>query len=218
MVTLSFDDAWASQYTNALPILKASGLPATFYFISEVIQNNSNFPGYMTPAMATTIANAGYEIADHTVTHPDLTTLSSTQVTNEITASRTYLQNLTGKPITDIAYPYGAVNTTVKNLVKQAGYTVARGVDDGQLNIPSSDKYNLFGQCVENTESLATIESWINKAKANKQWYILCFHEIGSTPDQYNISTSEFQQILNYIKSSGVQVVTVAQGRAMMGN
>jgi|GEM_PF-1619625 len=218
MVTLSFDDAWASQYTNALPVLQASGLPATFYFISEVIQNNANFPGYMTPSMATTIANDGYEIADHTVTHPDLTTLSTTQINNEIINSRTYLQNLTGKTITDIAYPYGAVNTTVKNLVKQAGYAVGRGVDDGQLNIPSSDKYNLYSQCVESTESLATIKSWIDKAKTNKQWYILCFHDIGAAPDQYNIPTSEFQQIVNYIKSTGIKTVTVAQGRALMSN
>lgn len=220
MVTLSFDDAWASQYTNALPILQASGLPATFYFISSVIQNNSNFPGYMTPPMATTIASGGYEIADHTITHPDLTTLSSSQVVNEITASRTYLQSLTGKSITSIAYPYGSLNSTVKNLVIQAGYTSGRGVDDSQLNTPSSDRYNLFSQCIENTESVATIESWINKAKANKQWYILCFHEIGTTVggQQYSMPTSEFQTIINYIKQTGIKVVTVSQGRALMGN
>jgi peptidoglycan/xylan/chitin deacetylase (PgdA/CDA1 family) len=220
MVTLSFDDAWASQYTNALPILQASGLPATFYFISEVIQNNSNFPGYLTPAMATTIANDGYEIGDHTITHPDLTTLTSAQVTNEITASRTYLQGLLGKTITTIAYPYGAVNTSVENLTKQAGYTSARGVDDSQLNTPKTDPLNLYGQCIENTESVATIESWIDKAKANKQWYILCIHEIGTTDggQQYSMPISEFQTILNYIKSSGIKTVTVSQGRALMAN
>jgi peptidoglycan/xylan/chitin deacetylase (PgdA/CDA1 family) len=216
MVTLSFDDAWASQYTNALPILQASGLPATFYLISSVIQNNANFPGYMTPAMATTIANAGHEIADHTITHSDLTTLSSAQVTNEITASRTYLQNLTGKTITSLAYPYGSVNTTVKNLTKQAGYVSARGVDDSQLNTPSSDKYNLFGQCVDSTVTLATIKASIDQAKANKQWYILCLHEIATTGDQYTISPSQLQQIITYIKQVGIKTVTVQQGRALM--
>src|SRR5262249_14680478 len=69
MVTLSFDDAWASQYTNALPILRSSGLPATFYLISTAIQNNAKLPDRMTPAMATTIANDGHEIGGHTITH-----------------------------------------------------------------------------------------------------------------------------------------------------
>jgi len=218
MVTLSFDDAWASQYTNALPILQASGLPATFYFISEVIQNNSNFPDYMTPSMATTIANDGYEIGDHTITHPDLTTLSSSQITNEITASRTYLQNLTGKSITTIAYPYGAVNSTVKNLTMQAGYAAGRGVDDGSQNTPSSNKYNLHASCVLKSDSVSGIEAQIAQAKANKTWYILCFHEIRDINDDYSMPASELQTIVNYIKQSGVKVVTVAQGRALMGN
>ncbi len=216
MVTLSFDDAWASQYTNALPVLQKSGLPATFYLISDVIRNNSNFPGYMTPGMATTIANLGYEIADHTISHPDLVTLTNAQINNEIIGSRTYLQNLTGKAVTTIAYPYGSVNAKVKNLTAAAGYAAGRGVDDSQLNTGTSDKYNLFSQCIENTTSLASIKSWIDRAKANKQWYILCFHQIGSTPDQFNIPTSEFQQILDYIKSTGIRTVTVAQGRALM--
>jgi peptidoglycan/xylan/chitin deacetylase (PgdA/CDA1 family) len=216
MVTLSFDDAWASQYANALPILQSSGLPATFYLISEVIQGS--WQDYMTPPMAQAIANAGYEIADHTITHPDLTTLSQSAVTNEITASRTYLQNLTGKSITSLAYPYGAVNTTVKNLTKQAGYTSARGVDDGQLNTPSSDKYNLFASCVLKSDSLSSIEAQIDLAKKNRQWYILCFHEIRDINDDYSMPASELQAIINYIKQSGVKVVTVSQGRALMAN
>jgi len=172
----------------------------------------------MTPAMATTIANDGYEIGDHTITHPDLTTLSSSQVVNEITASRTYLQNLTGKTITSIAYPYGAVNTTVETLFKQAGYTSARGVDDGSQNTPSSDKYNLHASCVLKSDSISGIEAQIAQAKANRTWYILCIHEVRDITNDYSMPASELQTIVNYVKSSGIKTVTISQGRALMAN
>lgn len=216
MVTLTFDDAWSSQYTNAVPILNASGMKGTFYMLSSVIQGS--WQDYMTPPMAQAIANAGHEIAGHTITHPNLTALSSSQITNEITVSRTYLQNLTGKSITSIAYPYGSVNTTVKNLTSQAGYTSGRGVDDSQLNTPKSDKFNLFAQCVEKTDTLASIKAQIDKAKANKTWYILCFHDVKTNGDQYSVTPTYLQQIIDYIKQVGIKTVTVQQGRTLMAN
>lgn len=36
-ISLTFDDGWASQYTNAKPILDAAGYKGTFYVISHVI-------------------------------------------------------------------------------------------------------------------------------------------------------------------------------------
>lgn len=42
IVSLTFDDGWTSQYDNALPILKNSSLPATFFIISQPLIDANN--------------------------------------------------------------------------------------------------------------------------------------------------------------------------------
>lgn len=216
MVTFSFDDSWASQYANALPILQSAGIKGTFYLTTEPVLGG--WSGYMTPTQIVDIGNKGHEIAGHTVTHPHLPALSSSQITSEIVNSKTYLQNLTGKSVTTFAYPYGEFNATAKSLVQTSGYTSARGVEEDALNTALSDKYNLKSSCIESGATFAQVKSQIDKAKAQKQWYILCFHEVKSSPGQYDTSIALFQQIVNYIKSSGIKTVTVTQGRALMAN
>lgn len=214
MVTLSFDDSWISQYTTVLPILQTAGFKGTFYLTTQPIQEG--WDDYMTPANVQDIAAKGHEIAGHTVTHADLTTLSQTKIKAEIKNSKTYLESLTGKVVNAFAYPYGALNNTVKTLVKNAGYTSARGVDYETENVATTDKYELKSQCIETSDSTASIKAQIDAAKANKQWYILCIHEVKTGGDQYTMTPARFQEIVDYIKQSGVKVVTVQQGRALM--
>ena len=214
MVSLSFDDSWTSQHTNVLPILQTAGLKGTFYLTTEPVQGG--WTGFMTPNQVKDIATKGHEIAGHTVTHADLTTLSQTAINREIRNSKSYLQTLTGKTVTAFAYPYGAVNATVKTLLKNAGYTSARGVDFESQNTATTDKYDLKSHCIETSDSTASIKAQIDAAKANKQWYVLCIHEVKTGGDQYTMTPARFQEIVNYIKQTGVKVVTVGEGRALM--
>ena len=101
LVSITFDDSYEQQYLTALPILQTAGFKGTFYLTTQFIAEN--FTRYMKPAQVQDIANKGHEIAGHTVTHPNLTTLSAAAVIAEVTDSRTYLQNLTGKTVTSFA-------------------------------------------------------------------------------------------------------------------
>ena len=150
------------------------------------------------------------------MTHVDLTTLSNTAINREIKNSKTYLQNLTGKTVTAFAYPYGALNATVKNLLTSAGYTSARGIDYDALNTKTGDKMNLKSMCIETSNPIAEIKAEIDKAKANKQWFVLCIHEVKEGGDQYTMTPAKFQEIVNYVKQISIKVVTVQQGRALM--
>ncbi len=56
-------------------------------------------------------------------------------------------------------------------------------------------------------------------AKANKQWFIICVHDLlPSGGDNLSMTPTRFQEIVTYIKATGIRVVTVAQGRALMPN
>ncbi len=213
MVTLSFDDSWTSQYTNALPILDAAGLKGTFYITSQPIQ--LQWTGFMTAANVKTIHQKGHEIGGHTVTHADLTTLSRTQLSQELRNSKTYIQGIIGSTISSVAYPYGAYNSAVKSATQTAGYSNGRSTDLG-LNVKTTDKYALKSECPLKTTPFSQIKQAIDDAKANKQWYILCLHEVKEGGDEYSMTPAQLQQIVNYIKSSGIKAVTVKEGRALM--
>lgn len=209
MVTLSFDDGWLSQYEKALPILEASGLKATFYVNTEPVKGL--WDGYMLSAHIKQLHQQGHEIASHTETHPHLPTLGTTALNRELKNSKTYLEGLIGAPITALAYPYGELNTKVKNKTKSVGYTTGRGTEDG-LNLTSADRYNLKSPCPVLGTPLSEIKSMIDEAKAKKQWYIVCLHEVDTNGNEYSMTPASFGEIVNYIKTSGIKVVTVKEG------
>ncbi len=217
MVTFSFDDSWEAAYLNALPVLETAGFKATFYLTTNFIEQG--FALFLTPARTLDIARRGHEIAGHTLSHPDLTSLSVAAARTELEASRAYLYFLTGAPVNAFAYPFGAVNATVKQLVRESGYTSARGVRGGQLNVPTSDPFDLFSDCLGTSTTLASVRARVDAAKANKQWYIMCLHDVlPFGGDNLTLTPLRFQEIVSYIRSTGVRVVTVEQGRNLMGN
>lgn len=214
MVSFTFDDSWLSQYTSALPILQSAGFKGTFYLTTQPLRES--WVGFMTPAQVQDIGTKGHEIAGHTVSHADLTTLSNTRINTEIKNSKTYLQTLTGQTVVSLAYPYGSTNSTVKTLTRNAGYTNARGVDYETRNLKTTDKYDLKSQCIETSDSMTSIKAQIDAAKANKEWYVLCIHEVKDGGDQYTTTPARLQEIVDYVKATGIKVVTVKHGRALM--
>lgn len=61
-------------------------------------------------------------IGSHGYYHNDLSRIDTASAEKEMVQSKYYLENLTGKEITSIAFPYGAYNTNVLQLAKKTGY------------------------------------------------------------------------------------------------
>jgi peptidoglycan/xylan/chitin deacetylase (PgdA/CDA1 family) len=213
MVTLTLDDGLQSQYQNARPILKTAGVKAGFYIITT--EPTSGDSGYMTWPNITTLKNDGFEIGGHTRTHPDLTLLTSAQAQAEIQGS---YSDLVARGMTPKAfvYPLGGVSPAVEQLVRSAGYTVARGSYWG-LNSPVADKLALYDMRLDKTTTLAQAKGWIDQAFADKRWLILEIHDVlPSGGDEYAISTAFFQSVVDYIKQKGIKTVTLQEGLGFM--
>jgi peptidoglycan/xylan/chitin deacetylase (PgdA/CDA1 family) len=213
MVTLTFDDGLASQYKTALPMLTAAALPATFAIITSYPAALD--PNYMSWADIQKLKAAGFEIAAHTRTHPSLTELTSTQAQQEISGAVSDLvaQNLGP---TTFVYPYGAENTAVEKMVKDTGIMIgARGSYFG-MNAPFSNRYAAYDIRLDATTQLATVKQHIDQAIANKRWLILELHDVTVGGNEYAITPTMMQDVINYIKSSGIRAVTLDQGMRML--
>lgn len=209
MVTLTFDDGRKSQYNNALPILNAAGLKATFFVMSR---NDSSF---MSRAQIRTLDAQGHEIGSHSVTHPHLTKVSRAHAKKEIENSKETLENILEKKIVSFAYPYGEFDSHIAKLVEKAGYRSARtiiGAQDG----PAQNEYALRSYMVMRTDTAAKVKRKIDSAIANKKWLILTFHDVNNNPDNYSTTPEIFKEIVDYIQAKGVKVVTIKEGVRLM--
>jgi peptidoglycan/xylan/chitin deacetylase (PgdA/CDA1 family) len=202
VVSLTFDDGWDSQQTAAT-MLAAHGMKGTFY----VNSSNIGQPGDLTWPQLTAFNAAGNEIGGHTLTHPDLTTLTASQAQHEICDDRTAIQGH-GFVVPDFAYPYGAYDGNtgggtldVSSIVRNCGYASGRGAF-GLHNITATSDtrayatsilppnlYKILVPCCINTASFggssptaAALESYVQHAQAeaspNPGWVIFFFHRI----------------------------------------
>jgi peptidoglycan/xylan/chitin deacetylase (PgdA/CDA1 family) len=69
-VIITLDDGYVDNYDNAFPILQEYGLEATFFVVTEFIDNG--YDGYLTWEMVREMAAAGMRIESHSRSHPDL--------------------------------------------------------------------------------------------------------------------------------------------------
>lgn len=215
IVSVTFDDGWANQYSNAVPVLNSLGINSTFYIISGSLNDPST---YMTAAQVLSLYQGGNEIGSHSVTHSDMTTLTAAKLQQEFADSQTTLQNLIGAPVSNFAYPYGAYNANTITAGK-VYYGSQRTVKGGLNTKDGLDIMQLKIYEVDSNISQATVQGWIDAAIAQKAWLILVFHEVATTPSApddalYTTQPADFTAEMNYLKNSGVAIETVAQALA----
>jgi peptidoglycan/xylan/chitin deacetylase (PgdA/CDA1 family) len=69
--------------------------------------------------------NAGFQIASHTWSHPDITGLTASQFTTELTKLNTALSKIIGAIPTYFRPPYGNQNQANLNVLQQNGFTTS---------------------------------------------------------------------------------------------
>lgn len=132
-VILSFDDGYADFYAYVFPLLKKYHVKATLYIITDVLGTSD----YLTADQVRELARSGLvEIGDHTLTHPDLPTLSPAQQAAQILESKKKLEAIIGGPVATFAYPFGHYNDESIRLAG-SGYIASVSVKPGRLQTPA---------------------------------------------------------------------------------
>lgn len=79
----------------------------------------------LTAAEMAMIAEAGFEIGFHTARHDFLPGLDTAALAAAVTDGHAGLRQLTGQPVSTLAYPHGGVNPAVAAATRAAGFTAA---------------------------------------------------------------------------------------------
>jgi peptidoglycan/xylan/chitin deacetylase (PgdA/CDA1 family) len=117
-IVLTFDDGYANFATVGAPLLARAGFTATDFVVSGFVGR----PGFMSAAQVREVVALGMTIGAHTEHHVDLARVPIAVAQQEIAGSRSALQQLSGQPVYDFAYPSGRFDQQVVQLVEQAGF------------------------------------------------------------------------------------------------
>ena len=195
-VSLNFDDGYNSQYSLGVPALDARGLKGSFYPIIDGIG------GWVAGWNSwRTAANNGHEIGSHTITHPDLTSLSPAQVQEELAGSKAEIDaQITSQKCRTLVYPYGDFNSNVISVTRNY-YIAARGVWC-DLNSEPFDIYNVRA-CTPEDVSI-DVYAMTDSTEQQGKWLVVYFHDLAS--GSYDIDM--FTTYLDYLKRKNLWVGT----------
>jgi hypothetical protein len=177
-----------------------------FYIITSRVGTS----GYLTVAQLQVMQNYGSEIDSHSVTHPDFTTLSASQIIQECQVSQNTLRSW-GLTANNFAYPDAARNAYIDSIVAQY-YRSARWGYVAPYVMPFPTSQFLL-PAMDGSVTLSADESLVDQIYSANGWGIIVFHDVSPTAgiSQNHIDTADFQTFLNYVQAKGVSVLTVDQ-------
>ena len=146
---LSFDDGYLDVAEHALPILAERGFRATVFVPTGVIDRTGAVTWYRRPPALLSweqIVQLDREgiltFEAHSVTHPNLLRLDAENARAEVAGSKLALEARLGRPVAAFSYPAGLFEQRERELVREAGYTVAVSCEPG-VNLPGTDRFAL---------------------------------------------------------------------------
>lgn len=172
-IALTFDDAVESVFSVAFPLLKASGFIATVYAVAGYLGGRAEWNADEADRFALMSSNdlkrlyqSGWEVGNHTYTHPLLTELDQESIADEVRRSSEVLNDLLGTSPRSFAYPYGAHDVRSRAVVR-----------------------DVFDSCVTIGARKATVAAPHDRIDRIDAWYVRSPHRVralhGAAIDSY---------------------------------
>lgn len=232
VVSLTFNDALITQYTNGRPILQAHNMNATFYVPSGWINRGGS--QYYAWWQADDLYRDGNEIGGMGVDHKDLTQVYNADWTQDYAYKKQQVCDdfnwLAGRGYDpqSFAYPAGAFNYTfpdgsnARGIVKACGYLAGRAVGGFSPSgpaysetLPPKDAYAV--RTLSNTPTsavqLPTLQNAVTAAAGRGGgWVPLVFNQVCRQGDaNYStcmasskpIDSAVFSQFLDWLAAAG---------------
>jgi peptidoglycan/xylan/chitin deacetylase (PgdA/CDA1 family) len=108
-VVITFDDGYRDFYTDAFDAMRQCGFSATIFLATDRIQNTPvriDGVDYLTWSEVAELHKAGIQFGSHTVSHPDLRSLSPEQIEYELGCSKETIEQKLGAPVESFSYPF----------------------------------------------------------------------------------------------------------------
>jgi peptidoglycan/xylan/chitin deacetylase (PgdA/CDA1 family) len=147
-VAVTFDDGYADNHANALPLLAARRTPASFFVTVGFLEHDSDVMAHLAEVWATPRAQlkplswsevgelraAGMSVGSHTWSHRNLARLSPDDAEQDLRRSREVLEERLGESVRAVAYPWGKLRRHVTDDTFAAAGRAGYGL--GLISLP----------------------------------------------------------------------------------
>lgn len=207
LVVLTFDDAPASQYSVVAPMLKEFGFGATF-FVCEFPPNYKDSTLYMNWRQIKALDDMGFEVANHTKTHANVTKLSQAQFNAELAYIEDKCDSLgISKPL-NFAYPGYGLNPKVLEFLHNKEYIFARAGGSRAYD-PLTDHPYLLPSWATNADNKTEIFAAFDKAK-NGKIVVLTLHGVPDLEHPWvNTPPELLNEYLQYLSKHEFKVISL---------
>ncbi|MHA7180079.1 polysaccharide deacetylase family protein [Arthrobacter sp. MDB2-24] len=190
VVALTFDaGASDAALRSILATLAANGVPGTFFPTGNWV---NQFPSDLA-----LIYNAGHRIGNHSMTHPDFTTLTDAQIANEINGAQRAIKAAGGDSLPFFRFPLGARDARTIRDVNAAGYAAIRWTVDtlgwqGTMNGTRGPNFI------------------VQRVMASAQPGEIVLMHVGANPDDGStLDAAALPQVISQLRAAGYGFVTL---------
>ncbi|UBV44448.1 polysaccharide deacetylase family protein (plasmid) [Deinococcus taeanensis] len=211
LVTFLSDDGTAADLERLLPLFQEKGAVMTAAVASQNMMSGDAY--FASAEQIRALQRAGWEIANHSRTHADLTTLTDTELDAEIEGARRELE-AQGLKVTNFVYPYGQQDQRVRKIVCKSHRTAF--VDRGGVNpLPMNTNYRItrvaLGSWTDaGQNTLEAYKTAVDAAQAKGGWLVFMLHP--GNHEQHDATQQAYlAQTIDYIKGRNIPIVTAAE-------
>lgn len=201
-VSLSYDDALASQLDNALPALNKHNFKASFYLVPAANTVSSRLDEWRA------VAQQGHELGNHSLFHPcssskagrewvqpeqDLAYYTPQRAINEVLLANTFLTAIDGKTQRTFTPPCFDTKASGKDFIEplKKHFVAIKGIDNNNGRSVLWAPSGVTGaQLIEYVKNVADEVTLIN----------LLFHGIGG--DHLQVSSQAHEEFLAYLAAN----------------
>lgn len=205
-VSLTYDDALASQLKYAVPVLDRYGLKATFFLSGVSMQ-----------AFAP-LAKSGHELASHTVHHPcnpGLAQLGLDEMATELDAGSAAVQALGVSGKLTFAYPCGQSHLkSMESYVPlvQARFRAARGVGAASALPQTVDLFNVPALFPPSSSDGSDVIAFVEGAVQSHGWAVIGVHGVSEAGEYLQLSQPAHDKIVQYLADHEAAIWTAPFG------
>ena len=140
-IIITLDDGYEDNYTLLFPLLKEFGFTAVVFLVTGFSKNEWGIKegepthSLLNVAQIKEMDAYGIEFGGHTQTHVDLLKTAVDAQEKEINGCKEDIEKIINKPVISFAYPFGGINQSIKEKMKQAGYHYGIATNTGQQKL-----------------------------------------------------------------------------------
>ncbi|MNK01226.1 Polysaccharide deacetylase [compost metagenome] len=150
-LVLTFDDGYIDNLKNAGPLLQKYGHKAVIYLLADNdvrynywdADSGDSRSDIMSPEQKQELLNYTFEVGSHGLRHDKITEMSDERAWQELTESKSKLEQQFKRPVVSYAFTYGITSPKHAQMAQKAGYDFAVNTDTGGLHF-EENPFSIF--------------------------------------------------------------------------